>query len=431
MKSLLAAFAAITLVPSLMPSPAFAQEAEAGAIVSAPLETRAGDVVRVLGGEMPYAAVFSEGFRAQVPEAQFQTITTQLEAQFGALIGLEDVAAASSTGGVIRIRFERGMATATLNIEGGSPHLVNGLLLTGVEPLNDSIEALVADVAALPGQSNLLVMQLGADTPIAAHNAATPLALGSAFKLYVLSALAQAVDAGELEWDDTIALNTRSYPSGMMQDWPEGAPVTLHTLATLMISISDNTATDQLIAVLGREAVEAEVAASGHADPAQMRPMLTTRELFLLKSEPGFDGAAYLALSEEQRRGRLAALAGAEREDAEILGAFSSGPNNIEVEWFASPMDLAALFTRMTALEDDNAFGVMGVNPAVGETIAERWDYVGYKGGSEPGVLNLTWLLRNAAGEWFIVSLGWNNPDAEVDLSTLNLLGMRAIALAD
>ena len=53
----------------------------------------------------------------------------------------------------------------------------------------------------------------------------------------------------------------------MAQDWPKGAPVTLHTLATLMISISDNTATDQLIAIVGRDAIAEELRASGHAEP--------------------------------------------------------------------------------------------------------------------------------------------------------------------
>ena len=49
-----------------------------------------------------------------------------------------------------------------------------------------------------------------------------------------------------------------------MQDWPPGAAVTVETLATLMISVSDNTATDTLIRLVGRERVEARLAASGH-----------------------------------------------------------------------------------------------------------------------------------------------------------------------
>ncbi|NMB11632.1 MAG: serine hydrolase [Firmicutes bacterium] len=42
-----------------------------------------------------------------------------------------------------------------------------------------------------------------------------------------------------------------SLPSGMLQEWPVGSPITLHTLASLMSSISNNTATNALIDVEG------------------------------------------------------------------------------------------------------------------------------------------------------------------------------------
>ena len=37
------------------------------------------------------------------------------------------------------------------------------------------------------------------------------------------------------------------------------------------------------------------------------------------------------------------------------------------------------------------------------------------KGGSEPGVLNLTWLVRNRAGTWHVVTGSWNNPAAPLE----------------
>ena len=50
-----------------------------------------------------------------------------------------------------------------------------------------------------------------------------------------------------------------------------------------MISVSDNTATDMLINLVGRSAVEAALTATGMASPALDRPFLTTREIFILK----------------------------------------------------------------------------------------------------------------------------------------------------
>ena len=42
----------------------------------------------------------------------------------------------------------------------------------------------------------------------------------------------------------------------------------------------------------------------------------------------------------------------------------------------------------------------------------------------------MSWLLQDRAGQWSVVTLGWNDPAAEVDLHALNALAMRAIALA-
>ena len=52
------------------------------------------------------------------------------------------------------------------------------------------------------------------------------------------------------------------------------------------------------------------------------------------------------------------------------------------------------------------------------------------QGGSEPGVLNLSWLLQDHAGEWHVVTLTTNNPDAAIDAEAFRALAMRAIALA-
>ena len=71
--------------------------------------------------------------------------------------------------------------------------------------------------------------------------------------------LREEVEAGRRAWDEVVRLEEawKSLPSGLLQGWPEGSPLTLHTLAALMISLSDNTATDALIALLGRERLEA------------------------------------------------------------------------------------------------------------------------------------------------------------------------------
>ncbi len=427
MKRFLTLWLAPALSLALQVSPVHAQSAED----VERLEQRAEDIVSAMGGEAVYDEVFTDQFVEAVPAAQFTAIKGQIESQFGALIGVESVEAATPNGANIAIRFERGLASGQFTLESGEPFEVTGFLLTDVQPIGDSVEQLLADLAALPGETGVLITSLADGIePRAASNADRQFAIGSTFKIYVLSALAHSIAAGERDWDDVVHLSERSYPSGQLQEWPLGSPLTLHTLATLMISNSDNTATDQLIAELGREAVEAELVAAGHSDPSATLPFLTTREMFLLKSTTNIDPAQYLSSDLDWRRDALEFLGDVEPDMAQVMAAFTGGPNLIEIEWFASPADLARLLQRLAALEDDTALGVLAVNPSMSDTMRAEWDYAGYKGGSEPGVLNLTWLLYDEADGWQIVTLSWNNPEDELDNARLEMLGMRAIALA-
>jgi len=418
--SVLLAFAATIATPAL------AQDAEQ----AERLEQRAEDIVAAMRDEAQYDAVFADDFVNAVPEAQFRMIQQQIEGQFGSMVGVDSVEPANPFGANIAIRFERGMASGQFVLEPGEPYEVTGFRLSELRPMGDSFEQWLSDVEALPGQAGVLVTRVGEAEPLAAYNASQHFAIGSTFKLYVLSALARSIAAGERDWDDTVPLSMRSYPSGMMQTWPDGAPVTLHTLATLMISISDNTATDQLIAILGRDAVEAEVVASDHGEPQATFPFLTTRELFLLKSGSEVDADEYLTSDVDWRRAALERLATIERDADQVEAAFTGGPNAIEVEWLASPTDIARLFQRIVATEDETALDILAVNPSLTPAMRGEWAYAGYKGGSEPGVLNLSWLLRDEVGDWFAVTMSWNNAETVVDESTFELLAMRAVSLA-
>jgi hypothetical protein len=46
------------------------------------------------------------------------------------------------------------------------------------------------------------------------------------------------------------------------------------------------------------------------------------------------------------------------------------------------------------------------------------WPYVGFKGGSELGVLSGTWVLERADGRQFVLSIGFRNPDGPVETAT-------------
>jgi beta-lactamase class A len=395
------------------------------------LEARAEQVVALVNGKAEPAEIFTARFRAVVPDAQLKSLNANLTAQFGVAVSVA-LDPQEGTRAKIEIKFERGLAKGSIGIQPDEDNRVGELLITSVEPLavaGDTPQAITAELAALPGTVNAWFGPLGGGAPLVAINADKPLALGSAIKLYVLAALAEDVKAGRRKWTDVVPLSEKSYPSGQLQNWPKGGPVTLHTLASLMISISDNTATDQLIATLGKQRILEAMRDSGHGNPAANDPFLTTRELFLLKASPD-------ALIDIWRKGGTVTRSATAEMLAQtnvpldkINAAFANGPRALDIEWFASPADIARLFAFMRRTGDPKAFEILAINSQASAAIKEAWRYVGFKGGSEPGVINLTWIATDKAGRDWVLTLGWNNPAAAVDDAKFLSLAQRILLL--
>lgn len=397
------------------------------------LERRVSDVVAVMQGQRDPAEVFDARFLAAVPAEQLRTLTTQLTAQGGAVEGYADFHRESDTAASFTIRFAKATAPARLELGAMPAGKVAGFRIFGLTPGSDSLERIDADFAALPGRSGFAIYRLGDGGPKLVHGRAADkaFAIGSTFKLYVLAALARQVQEGRRHWSDVVPVSGKSFPSGTVHQWPEGAPVTLHTLASLMISISDNTATDILVRLVGQEALAREVRLSGHARPEALAPFLTTAQLFALK-QAGKDAAArYAAASPAERARQLAALDLAAVATAAPGAVFGHGPVAIEeVEWFASPADLAGVMDDLRRLDSKEASAILAINPAMDEASARGWSYVGYKGGSEDGVISMTWLLRDKAGAWFAVTGSWNDPAQAVEDGKFAQLMLRLAKLA-
>ena len=266
-----------------------------------------------------------------------------------------------------------------------------------------SLKGVRERLAALPGRTGLLVRRLGGKPEVLEfYNENAYFAVGSSFKLYVLGTLLRR----GVSWDKIFTLKEedKSLPTGRLRDWPDGSPLTAHTLAALMIYESDNTASDALISALGRRTIEAGLAALGHSDPGRLKPFLKTAEMFRLKS--GTEAALkYINLPVEGKYPFLSELAktplSAER--------FTQSPFGIDkIEWFASPADLCRVMAYFAEKQDIKALEILALNPGL-DIPRENFFYAGYKGGSEPGVISMTWLLKNKKLDWYCLSASWNN----------------------
>jgi len=288
----------------------------------------------------------------------------------------------------------------------------------------DTIEEAVLRLEAMGTLRYAVFDQSGGTCAVVSDQGADePMALGSVFKLYVLFAIQLAVDAGELDWTDPITIRDEldSFPGGTTQDVEPGTTLTIRELAELMISISDNTATDHLIDVVGRDAVEAAVVAAGHATPELLVPFLKTRELFVLKTVfTQAERRAYIAADSEARRDLLDTTV-AKTPLGSLADLVWPGPIDIDtLEWFGSPIDVCRVLSALASSAESRE--ILAINPGV-PAPAVRWEYIGFKGGSEPGVLAMSWFVESPLGDSYVVAGSVTNTETVLnETEVINLL---------
>ncbi len=279
----------------------------------------------------------------------------------------------------------------------------------------------LAETAERPSYLVADVTDDGTCLPVVALDADRPAPLGSVFKLYVLGAVARAVADGELTWDQPVTIRDEldSLPTGTTQDQPAGTTVEVAKLARRMIEISDNTATDHLIDLVGGDAVEAALAELGHSDPAVTLPFPTTRELFVVKADPDLL-ARYEAADEAARRELLANEVAAAALPT-LDDAWTEPRAVTTVEWFASPLDVCRALVALDDLADrpglEPVGEILSANPGVPVDPA-RYDRVLFKGGSEPGVLYAAWLAKRPDGSRVVVTGGLADTAKPIDEAT-------------
>lgn len=386
--------------------------------------------VDVLNGgevtEQEYNSRFSDAFREQVPFSPgFQAVLDQLRP--GAPYVVEERTGEAESGEAV-IRTADGQRLRVI-AELGEDERLDTLLVQPAEPptLDDPPESVDEAYDQLAGFGTLRSVTAeitgGECIPMTSVGASEPAPIGSIFKLYVLAALGDAVAEGTIGWDDelTIRDESKSIPTGVLQDRPDGSTVTVEEAAELMISISDNTAADLLVELLGRSTVETTQSSYGNTTPELNTPFLTTREFAALKVGPASGLATqWLVADTAERREILDQISAITRGDLPVRD-WTEPILPEGVEWFATPEDLCTLAVRLAELSEavPRVAEILEINPGVpGGGI---WDRIWFKGGSEPGLLAM-WFRTEVGDRVFVTAGSVVNPDSTFDQTTAALL---------
>jgi beta-lactamase class A len=159
--------------------------------------------------------------------------------------------------------------------------------------------------------------------------------LASTFKVPVLVEAFFQLHAGRVSLDERIPLYTadKNLPSGVLTFFEEGLTPTLRDLLTLMIIISDNTATDMVMKRLGKETITARMIALGLE---HIHVSMTVRDIFssLLPNPDPTQDLHQLDLEEHRAGPRKDSLAyrltpenniGTPREMTQLVGLIFDG----------------------------------------------------------------------------------------------------------
>jgi len=303
--------------------------------------------------------------------------------------------------------------------------LISGLLLQPLAPPPPTswsgVDAMVRSAAP---EVRMLVADVTSGTCRTVHaiDPTTPAPIGSVFKLYVLDAVGQAAASGSVAWNETLTATSavKSLPSGELQSVPDGTQVSVEDAAAKMISISDNTATDMLIGRVGRPAVEAALTATGMSDPTLDRPFLTTREFFILKLEQWPTLARdYLEANEAGRRALLARIDRMSLPALADAAAWTTPRDIGGIEWFASAEDLCRVYMSLRGLARRPGAAPIGrtldINDGGLDLDPARWQRTWFKGGSEPGVLTMTYLAKTRSETSYFAAVLAEDPNSAID----------------
>lgn len=327
-------------------------------------------------------------------------------------------------------------SASTFPLNGGS---------TGTADLNLTYESAADKLETLAEDVGLLVARIDENNqcvPIFERNAQDPLGTASIFKIWTLGAVAQSIEDGLLTRDQTLPIVADNLVLAGSINQELGTQFRIDDLASLMLGISDNTATEHLFKLVGRDANEVTLDQFNHQNQLAMKPFLSMNEAFnLYFTSPLTDALNYIDTDEEAQRSYV--------ENVLTPAGPVSNPtrSNLPVLvkglWQASPMDVCSAMSGLRQFNDTTeAFDV--IDEAYGATTAifnlrNKWERVWFKGGSlDDGfglrVLTYGWMVESDARGAFAVIVMTNNDSggtARIPQNSVTSVSSRILDIVD
>lgn len=336
--------------------------------------------------------LFSEKFLEKLPFVKVQEFLPKYIEECGDYIDYKKI----GNEGKIKLNFSKATVDAVFYLENNK---INSFWVGEPESNSKNINTVIEEFKKLTGEKSVTIRKNGKN--IISYNSDKSMCSGSSFKLFVLDTLNKRIEKGIDSWDKVIHIKKEEFsiPTGFLQTWEDKSPVTLATLANLMISISDNTATDTLVYYIGRENIEKNM-------PEKRLPLVTTLELFKIKGALSSDKVnEYISKNLTEKHKFLDELKNVKKENI----VFSKTPKFLDkVGWLFTTEELCQEIESLKGLPS------LSINRALA---TQSWEYVAYKGGSELGALNMTYLLKKAdCDDIYSISTTINNDKEDVNM---------------